>query len=98
MDLDSGTKKVYFGKNGSWWNGSAFAAANPDTGTTLTGDFYAFRSDSGVGTPTADWNFGNGFFGTTAISSAGTNASGIGSFEYDVPSGYSALSTKGMNR
>ena len=32
-----------------------------------------------------DFNFGNGFFGTTAISSEGTNASGIGKFEYDVP-------------
>ena len=97
MDLDSGTKKVYFGKDGQWWNGSAFSAANPDTGTTLTGDFYGFRSDSGTGTPTADWNFGNGYFGTTAISSEGTNASGIGKFEYDVPTGYTALSTKGLN-
>ena len=42
-------------------------------------------------------NFGNGFFGTTAISSEGTNASGIGKFEYDVPTGYTALSTKGLN-
>ena len=43
------------------------------------------------------FNFGNGFFGTTAISSEGTNASGIGKFEYDVPAGYTALSTKGLN-
>jgi len=43
------------------------------------------------------WNFGNGYFGTTAVSSAGTNASGIGIFEYDVPTGYTALSTKGLN-
>ena len=43
------------------------------------------------------WNFGNGYFGTTAISSEGTNASGIGKFEYDVPTGYTALSTKGLN-
>ena len=35
--------------------------------------------------------------GTTAISSEGTNASGIGKFEYDVPTGYTALSTKGLN-
>ena len=42
-------------------------------------------------------NFGNGYFGTTAISSEGTNASGIGKFEYDVPTGYTALSTKGLN-
>ena len=44
-----------------------------------------------------NWNFGNGYFGTTAVASAGTNASGIGIFEYDVPTGYTALSTKGLN-
>ena len=50
-------------------------------------------------TSTATWgnNFGNGYFGTTAVSSAGTNASGNGIFEYDVPAGYTALSTKGLN-
>ena len=42
-------------------------------------------------------NFGNGYFGTTAVSSAGTNASGNGIFEYDVPTGYTALCTKGLN-
>ena len=42
-------------------------------------------------------NFGNGYFGTTAVSSAGTNASGNGIFEYDVPTGFTALSTKGLN-
>ena len=49
------------------------------------------------GAPIYQFNFGNGYFGTTAISSEGTNASGIGKFEYDVPSGYTALSTKGLN-
>ena len=44
-----------------------------------------------------NWNFGNGYFGTTAVSSAGTNASGNGIFEYDTPTGYTALSTKGLN-
>ena len=44
-----------------------------------------------------NFNFGNGYFGTTAVSSAGTNASGIGIFEYDVPTGFTALSTKGLN-
>jgi hypothetical protein len=46
---------------------------------------------------TIQWNFGNGYFGTTAVASAGTNASGIGIFEYDVPTGYTALSTKGLD-
>ena len=43
------------------------------------------------------WNFGNGYFQTTAVASAGTNASGNGIFEFDVPQGYTALSTKGLN-
>ena len=70
---------------------------------------YTISSISFVGdviTPHAQWsqsgavgcfNFGNGYFGTTAVASAGTNASGIGIFEYDVPTGYTALSTKGLN-
>lgn len=44
-----------------------------------------------------EFNFGSGFFGTTAISSEGTNASGIGKFEYDVPANFTALCTKGLN-
>jgi hypothetical protein len=50
-----------------------------------------------VSSAVVSFNFGNGYFGTTAVSSAGTNASGIGIFEYDVPTGYTALSTKGLN-
>ena len=53
-----------------------------------------YQTNGGV---QASYNFGNGYFGTTAISSAGTNASGNGIFEYDVPTGYTALSTKGLN-
>jgi hypothetical protein len=98
MDLDSTQKKVYFGKNGGWWNGSDYTANAPSTGINLSNDiFYAYRSDSGSGSQTAYWNFGNGYFGSTQISSAGTNASGNGIFEYDVPTGYTALSTKGLN-
>ena len=58
---------------------------------------FHFGSTSGGGGDGCDANFGNGYFGTTAISSEGTNASGIGKFEYDVPAGYTALSTKGLN-
>jgi len=42
-------------------------------------------------------NFGNGFFGTTAVASATTDESGLGIFEYDVPTGYYALCTKNIN-
>ena len=44
-----------------------------------------------------NFNFGNGYFGTTAVATQGNNASGNGIFEHDVPTGYTALSTKGLN-
>ena len=59
--------------------------------------FFACSDASLSNTYTYQANFGNGFFGTTAVASAGTNASNLGTFEYDVPSGYTALCTKGLN-
>ena len=93
-DADNG--KIYFGVNGTWRvaNSTTFNAANHDT-TFTTGKFYlpAFSNED------CGWftNFGNGYFGATAISSAGTNASNLGTFEYNVPSGFTALCTKGLN-
>jgi len=47
-------------------------------------------------------NFGNGFFGTTAITTNSGNgyagAEGASKFNYQPPSGYSALNTKGLNQ
>ena len=77
-------------------NGSAIASAYSVEGTQGTMMFAV--ADVGTSSDnTVHCNFGNGYFGTTAVSSAGTNASGIGIFEYDVPTGYTALSTKGLN-
>ena len=96
--LDMDNNKVYFSKNGVWQN-----SGDPTSGATGTGALslpttgtYAFGTSVKDSSKT-DANFGNGYFGTTAVSSAGTNASGIGIFEYDVPTGYTALSTKGLN-
>jgi len=95
MDLDN--NKCYWSKNGTWMN-----SANPSSGTggySITANkTYAFGVQQySQGGSTWSANYGNGYFGTTAISSEGTNASGIGKFEYDVPTGYTALSTKGLN-
>ena len=101
LDLDNG--KLFLAKNGAYKNQSG-ATGDPANGTnptftisdtTKTYGFYTeMRGNDNNGTI---MNFGNGYFGTTAVSSAGTNASGIGIFEYDVPTGYTALSTKGLN-
>ena len=88
VDLDSGTKTVTFYKNGA----SQGAINLPTTGT---GTFFIGTSTTSNGVTSI--NFGNGYFGSTQISSAGTNASGIGIFEHDVPANHTALSTKGLN-
>ena len=100
MDLDN--NKLYFSKNGTWQN-----SGDPTSGATGTGSAFDIASgvsysfgqssaDSGTD-PVYSWNFGNGYFGTTAVTSAQNPDDGIGIFEYDVPAGYRALCTKSLN-
>jgi len=91
LDLDN--NKMYVSINGTWQN-----SANPSSGTgghTINAGTYHFAAS---GDTSQSWsaNFGNGYFGTTAITSAGSNGNGS-LFEYDVPSGYYALNTKNIN-
>jgi len=102
-DADNGA--LYIGQNGSWLNSGDPTSGSSATGALVTNISPKFDGvivpfcGHGTTSTTANYdaNFGNGFFGTTAISSEGTNASGNGKFEYDVPTGYTALSTKGLN-
>jgi|ETNvirenome_6_30_1030629.scaffolds.fasta_scaffold06450_3 hypothetical protein len=43
------------------------------------------------------FNFGNGYFGTTAVSSAQNPTDGVGIFEYTPPTNYRAVCTKSIN-
>ena len=109
--LDMDNKLAWLGKNGTWFNSATQTEIENGTATyDLTtkmgtkqnlnsGEFVfpMFADMTGTGDMGLNVNFGNGYFGTTAVSSAGTNASNIGIFEYDVPTGYTALSTKGLN-
>ena len=102
MDLDNGA--FYFGKNGTYLNSGDPTSGASKTGavdfstTSLFGEQLTFAIGKGAsGTDGWNANFGNGYFETVPVSSAGTNASGNGIFEYDVPTGYTALSTKGLN-
>ena len=92
--LDMDNKKVYFSKNGTWQN-----SADPSAGTngyTLSGDEYVMALDSYSGDG-YQANFGNGYFGTTAVTSGNQDDAGHGIFEYDVPTGYYTLNTKNIN-
>jgi len=105
LAVDMDNNKFYIGKNGTWADSD-----NPSTNTggydmsSVSGHtesqgigFFSFGSTSGTYMNEFTVNFGNGYFGTTAVSSAGTNASGHGIFEYNVPTGYTALCTKGLD-
>ena len=95
VDLDN--SKLFFAKNGTWQNSSN--PANGTNGISIDSGFtyYFAWGDLTTHSNYCNANFGNGYFGTTAVSSAGTNASGIGIFEHDVPENFTALSTKGLN-
>ncbi len=84
VDADNRTFQYY--KNGSTLGSQV---------TNITAGTYFFTS-SAYANHGIQFNFGNGYFGTTAITSAGSNGNGS-LFEYDVPSGYYALNTKNIN-
>ena len=86
LDLDNWT--INWTKNGTLINSTAY---------NITQNLTYVFGVSGHSTARILTNFGNGNFSSTTISSAGTNASNNGIFEYDVPSGFTALSTKGLN-
>ena len=93
VDIDNGTIQYY--RNGATYGSQITGLSNNFSGKSM---LFCHTGEAGGGrTFTIDANFGNGYFGTTAVSSAGTNASNLGIFEYDVPTGYTALSTKGLN-
>ena len=101
LDLDNG--KIFCSKNGNFKDLSG-NTGDPVNGTYPTftiadtdrvyGAYVELRTNNDNGTK---MNFGNGYFGTTAVTSAQNPDDGIGIFEYDVPAGYRALCTKSLN-
>ena len=101
--FDADTRTLWFSKDGVWQNSATISeiAAGTTTNSAFTnfgtaGEFF-FPATSGYDGNKIEFNFGNGYFSTTAITSAGSNASNIGLFEYDCPNNFTALSTKGLN-
>ena len=103
MAIDIDNNFLYFGRNGTWEE-----SGDPTSGATGTGATSTLASDttylvacSNYGYNIAnsfEFNFGNGYFGTTVISSAGTSSTGDDSiWEYDCPTGYYGLNTKNIN-
>jgi len=98
--LDMDNLKLYFSKNGVFQN-----SGDPTSGSTGTGSAFTLTSgyaytpmfSSHSSSDKYQINFGQGYFGTTQVASAGTAPSEGGIFEFDCPNGYQALCTKGIN-
>ena len=96
LDLDN--NKIYFHKNGSYIN-----SGNPSTGsngftfgsvpTGVSGDFIFSCGSDGVQSITVTGNWGQQKTANTSYSDAG----GIGSFNYTVPTGYKAVCFSNIN-
>ena len=90
FDATNGTAQFY--RNGSTY-GNALSSIASDT--------YYFATTSYETGAVVNFNFGNGYFGTTAVSTNSGNgyagAEGKSIFNYQPPTGYSALSTRGLN-
>ena len=83
--LDLTANKLYFANNGTIMNSgtgiSITAAASTPSG------FYVPASCYYGGSNTFNFNFGNGYLATTAVTSAVADEGGYGAFEYDPSAG-----------
>jgi hypothetical protein len=105
IDMDASTPEVFFGKNGSWGDGSGNFDETTPTSAVVLGDtfftadtdnagFFEFQFSSASGGTSAQGQFN---FGQDSTFSSQTAAGGysdtneIGDFKYAVPSGAKAL-------
>ena len=100
VDLNAGA--IWWGKNGAWLNSATQseieAGTTTNAGYTSISNSYVYLPAVQIyGSGTNQLNAGSGYFGTTQVASAGTAPSGGGVFEYDCPTNYQSLSTKGIN-
>ena len=104
LAADMDNKALYIHKNGTYYQISSVTGV-PTSGASKTGavtipascEDCVFWAASYTSDATITANFGNGYFGTTAVTSAQNPDDGEGIFEYDVPAGYRALCTKSLN-
>jgi len=103
IDIDN--NKAWFGNSAGWFDsGDPAAGTNaititaPDSTTSAMGVYTPSYGDNHDGETgyIGEFNFGNGYFGTTAVSSANADDAGIGAFEYEPPTGFYALCTKNI--
>ena len=103
--LDLTNNKLYFSINGVWQNSGVPTSGATGTGaisitavasTSLGAYFIAAGCEEAGNDYVCNFNFCNGYFATTVVTSGNADDAGYGDFEYDVPTGYYALCTNNL--
>ena len=94
--MDAAAGSLYVGVNGTWLQSSNPATSTSPMISSMGTDSMWIPFTTTSGTCINNFNFGNGYFGTTAVSSSESDDAGIGSFEYDVPASYYTLCTDNL--
>ena len=90
VDRDNNTVKFY--KNGSQVGSIDISSSPLATCSHIMPFMINFYTNTKF-----NFNFGNGAFGTTQLTGTTYQATGLGIFKHQPPSGYTALCTKGLN-
>ena len=102
--IDVDNNKAWFGNSTAWFDSGdpaagtgaiTITAPTSSEGTGFYTPAYGDQHDGETGY-IGEFNFGNGYFGTTAVTSAEADGAGIGAFEFEVPTGFYALCTKNI--
>jgi hypothetical protein len=84
--LDLNANKLYFSKNGTIQNSGTGVSITAPASLT-NGIYYPATGYNDTSASVYNHNFGQGYFGTTAVSTAVADAGGEGQFEYDPSAG-----------
>ena len=103
IDLDNSTLIIH--KNGSTYMNTGYESGLDWSGgltttNSQTGFYFPYIQSNTANAFTDHFNFGNGYFGTTSVSSGNADANGHGIFEYSPTLGgtdYFAICTKNIN-
>ena len=94
--MDAAAGSLYVGVNGTWLQSSNPATSTSPMISSMGTDSMWIPFTTTSGTCINNFNFGNGYFGTTSHGETNADDAGIGLFKYDVPASYYTLCTDNL--
>ena len=94
--VDPPNNKMWIGKNGTWDGDPAAGTGNRWTLTADTEWTPWCHNATSSSTNYANFNFGEGYFGSTSAGATNADDAGQGVFKYDVPAGFYTFNLKNL--